>query len=224
MSITLYDDLTTWTGPTEATGWKQPGNVGDTGGPDPSKTPGTFLFTPGEVGTFSAKPAYPYNNGYWYMKWRSPQTAVSFLYDFWIQFSTPADLAACQAVEFELQQSVGNLVYNMAWQVHPASTQPWRYFDKIARKWVASATPNDPSVWTDGKWVKLAATYTRNPDKTTTHVSLAVNGNISPIGVTQPAQPVTGPDYLAAAFQLDTNKAMTPYKVAVQRMRVTTFG
>lgn len=222
--ITIYDDLTTWTGTTESTGWKQPSNVGDSGGPDPSKTPGVFAMTPGETATFSAHPAYPYNNGYWYMKWRAAQTVSSFLYDFWVQFPAAADLAACQALEFELQQSAGNYVYNMAWQVHPSAATPWRYFDKVKRQWIASATPNDPTVWQNAQWVRLAATYTRNSDQTVTHVALCVNGQWLPVGVTQPAQPVTGPDYLAVAFQLDTVKAMTPYKVAVQRMRVTTCG
>lgn len=221
--IVLYDDLTTWTGTTESTGWKQPGNVGDTGGPDPSKTPGIFTFTPGEIGVFSAKAAYPYNNGFWYIKWRGPQTATKFLYDFWIQFSSDDDIKASQAVEFHIEQSVSNLTYNMAWQVHPSAATPWRYFDKVDRKWVASTLLNDPAIWTDGKWVKLAAIGTRNQNQTMTHESLSINGKVTDIRVEQPAKKETASDYLSCAFQLDSNKAMTPYKVAMQRCRLTAF-
>lgn len=221
MSIIPYDDLTTWTGITEATGWKQPGNVGDTGGPDPSKTPGTFTFTPGEIGTFSAKPAYPYNNGFWYIKWRGQQTVTQFLYDFWVQFPSDADIAASQAVEFHIEQSVSNLTYNMAWQVHPSAATPWRYFDKVNRKWVESIIANDPAIWKNQQWVKIAAFGTRNQNETMTHDALVINGNRTEVHVEQPAKPQTAAEYLSCAFQLDTNKAMTPYKVHVQRSRVT---
>ena len=48
-------------------GWLQPANAGDDGGPSPRPS-GTFTMQTGNPALFSARGAYPYNNGYWYKR------------------------------------------------------------------------------------------------------------------------------------------------------------
>lgn len=205
------------------TDWKQPGNAGDTGGSS-TKPSGTFTLTPGVEATFSCKGAYPYNNGFWYRKaWGSTYNDRSrILYEMELQFPTQADLDASQAVEFQCQQSVGGVTFNMAWQAELRS-KIWRTFDYANRAWVALPTPISTAVFLSGSWTKVSSEFQRNTDGTITHVSLTLNGAKSSVGITRPGVRDGSKDYFSHAFQLDSNKNAppTPYVVKVRKMQVT---
>lgn len=197
--------------------WQQPGNVGNSGGGS-TQPHGTFLMTPAVPGQFSAKPASPYDNGYNYIDLTpdfSPGFTPSyFAYKLQFMFPTAADLAACQANEFELQQNFNNHVFNMAWSPFGGL---WHSFDYNVSKWIPTTIP---AVLTPGQWVKVRADFLRGADNTLTHLTLRVNGKTNAVNIKRPATPKVEPGYIHAAFQLDTESPALPYRVEVRGMSV----
>lgn len=204
-----------------ATDWIQPGNVGDTGGGS-SKPNGAFAFRPACVAQFSAQGAYPYNNGFFYRKLGAFNHATEFEYAFEVMFPTAADLAASQAIEFELQQNVESRIYNMAWQANFAASKMWRTFDYGGSAWVASSVGIDDTTFIAGVWTRILAKFRRGADLTMTHVSLAVNDRVTPVNFMCASTPRVESDYVHCAFQMDSNgdATPTPYNVAIRNMRV----
>lgn len=198
-----------------ATDWIQPANAGDTGGSS-DKPSGTFVMVPGA--TFSAAGAYPYNNGYWYKKWLGVQ-ASSLVQTLSVTFPTAADVAACQAIEFELQQSDGERVYNMAWQCPVRRTGFWRTFDYTTHKWEETTIP--ATTFVPGQRVDLIAKYLLTPDATT-HVSLTIDGVEYPVNISRVPTAKASSQYLSIGFQLDSDSKTppTPYKVFVRNINI----
>ena len=138
-----------------------------------------------------------------------------FVYRLGFVFPTAADLAACQAVEFELQQNVGNRVYNMAWQADIRGSGLWRTFDYTRSVWVPTAIN---VAFAAGEWVDVAATFLRGADDTLTHLTLRLNGKTTALNVKRISTPKVEPYYVHAAFQLDTENPALPYKIEVRGM------
>jgi hypothetical protein len=200
--------------------WTQPSNAGDTGGSDPTKPSGVFLMTPGDIAEFSAKGGYPYNNGYWYIKY-SGFTGKRFVQTLDVMYPSAADITASQAIEFELQMSLEGFVYNMAWQSPVRTHAFWRTFDYTNRKWVATSLPSH--VFVPGVWYSFAAEYLADTDAhTLTHVSLSVDGAVQPVNVVRPATEVSQSKYLSTGFQLDSDGKTppTPYRVYARNMHI----
>lgn len=201
-------------------GWIQPGNVGDTGGGS-GKPNGSFLMTAGTPATFSVKGAYPYNNSYWYLPVGARNQATQFQLALAFMFPTASDLAASQAVEMELQQSTGLLVFNMAIQFTLAGAHTLKIFNYAAKQWEDTGIP---FVLTPGQWTTVAAQFVRTATEMT-HVGVTLNGVAHPIGKSHAGTATNGAGYLNAAFQLDSNGSNPPpaYSVKVQNYNVS-FG
>jgi hypothetical protein len=183
--------------------------------------------TPGDVAEFSAKGAYAYNNGYWYVRLNPNAAMTRFLYEFEVQYPTNVDLAASQALEFELQQTINGRVYNMAWQAPFKNTAKiWRTFDFANHAWADAKVPLDQALFADGKWVSIAAEYARVEDQVT-HVALTINGNRYLVGVSRAGvqRYAATAQSFNAAYQLDSNSKNppTPYRTLVRNMRVHYF-
>lgn len=207
----------------------QAGNTGDTGGGS-SKVNGTFVMKPATFdipataavpaapAMFTAEGKYPYNNGYWYRAIPGEWNAMTyFCYQLQFMLPTAADLEACQAVEFELQQNVGGQIYNMAWQADIKGSGAWRTFDYNTSKWVMTSIPVGI---TAGEWTAIEAVYLRGSDCTLTHVSLSLNGVEYPVNIRKAATPKVESDYVHCAFQLDSGSTPVPYVCHVQGVNV----
>jgi hypothetical protein len=199
--------------------WKQPGNAGDTGGPNPSLPSGTMIWTPGAIATQLIQPNYPYNNAYWYLPLGAFNWANYFIYDMQVQYANNTAISVSQALEFELQQNVNDQIFNMAWQADFGGGF-WRTFDKANRRWVATNIRVSRSLFSNSAWVSISAEYSRTAS-TTTHVSLTINGVRYGVGVTRPSVPAVQSDYLNAAYQLDSNKDAVSYSTHTTHMSVT---
>jgi hypothetical protein len=229
MPYQVFDDLQTLTGKTETTGWIQPANAGDTGGPDPTKPHGIFVMTPGQIATFSAKGARPYNNGYWYTKRMGQESSKFYIHELAVLFPTVAELQACNGLEFEVQQSLNGKLYDFAWQFrHPGAECSLYSFDKTKvapeDKWQPTGIALPSSVWKTGAMVPIISTSMRNDDGTLTYLSLSVGGiELLRTPISAPALVKTEKNYMSVGFQLDTNgkNPPTPYTVRVTDMKVT---
>ncbi len=225
----MPNTATTLVGFEQQTDWIQPSNTGDTGGGS-TKPNGTFVMTsatleipavaavPSSPATFSAQGNYPYNNGYWYRVIPGAWDAMTyFCYQLQFMLPTAADLAASQAIEFELQQNVGGHIYNMAWQADIAGTKVWRTFDYNTSQWIAT---NIPVSITPGEWNAIEAVFLRGEAGTMTHVSLSLNGITHPVNITKTATPRVESDYVHCAFQLDSGSTAAPYTCKVQGVNI----
>jgi hypothetical protein len=230
-SISVLDELNTLAqGTTESANWVQPANAGDSGGSDPSKPSGSFYVTPGKIATFSAQPAYAHNNGYWYTKRKGAAYDSShlFLQMFHLAFPDSASIGACEAFEFEMQQSLNGEIHDVAWQIrHPATSGAVFSFDKRVdtHGWKATTMVVPPATWKPGVMVPIVATARRNADQTFSYLSLTVAGKqLLTAPLVQPCLLKTESNYLSVGFQLDTNATATPYKVLVESFRVIYAG
>lgn len=211
--------------------WVQPGTVGNTGGGNTSDLPQGQM-VPGESAIFRTTATKPYHNPYWYLRllpWY-PEfgTCHNFSYRLSFMFPTAADIASCQALEFQLQRRMSNGdIYNMAWQMELKEFKQWRTFDynAVVDKWKPTPTPIpvDMSILVPGKWIPIVASYQINIDNgTTTHLSLWIADRSYAVGVIRPKSPTDSraADF-DAGFQLDTNSVPVNYQVKVDNIVVT---
>ena len=225
----MPNTATTLAGFEQQSDWIQAGNTGDTGGGS-AKPNGTFRMKPSTVeipataavpaapAMFSAEGKYPYNNGYWYRVIPGAWNAMTyFCYQVQFMLPTAADLQACQAVEFELQQNVGGHIYNMAWQADIKGCGAWRTFDYNTSQWIQTSIP---ASLTAGEWMAVEAVYLRGADCTLTHVSLSVDGVVHPVNIRKAGTPKVESDYVHCAFQLDSGSTPVPYVCHVQGVNV----
>jgi hypothetical protein len=232
--IHVIDEMQTLTGTTETTGWVQPSNAGDTGGSDPTKPHGDYVFTPGAVAKFYVKPGYANNNFYFYTKRKGAQFDASrvFVQQLRVSFPTFADLNACEAIEFECQQSKDGTVHDAAWQIrHPGKENTLYTFDKrpATHGWKPSGlAPLPAMLWKPGVMIPITQTWRRNDDGTFTYLSLRINGvDLMTKPIVQASWVGVGQgNYLSVGFQLDTlNKTVPPaYSVNVESFRVVYAG
>lgn len=191
--------------------------------PDSSGPHGTATISLGPVATFSVKPAVrPGNvsdNFYFLRRLGALQIdtlrAPSYFSYSLNYFLTTADVAASQAIEFELQQNVAGMRYNMAWQADLAGSKLWRTFDFAGQRWQPTTIPVTVASFAD-RWLNVRADYARNPDNSLTHVGLTVDGIYYPINVTRKATTQSGAEYLNMAHQMDGNGKAQAYSLKLR--------
>lgn len=203
--------------------WIAPAKVGNTGGATVSGPAANSIWIPGSPAVFAIQgldawaDVYQYRNipGDW-----SPYT--EFEYRFTVSFPSADSIAACQAVEWELQQVVNGHIFNMAWQADMAGTKMMRTFDYAASKWVPTDIPvptidlNTPT--------EVVCRYLRNAEANTiTHLSFSMNGVESVLDITRPGVPTSEPDYLHCALQLDSQQVPKPYMVNFDKIGITAW-
>ena len=207
------------------TDWKQAGNTGDSGGGS-SKPNGVGIMTPGTPttpATFSAKGNYPYNNFFWYgnITATAPCTITATRFRLAMQFMLPsaADLAACQAVEYQSQQTTGKMLFNMAYQFNQTS-KTLRIFNYGTTVWEDTGIP---IALVAGQWTSIVGEFARTATAMT-HIGCTLNGVWHTIMSTEAGAPLTsGTPYLKESFQLDSNgkNPPTPYVCHVQNYNVS---
>lgn len=216
VNATVYDFL-------EEQAWfVAPGTAANTGTTGSAQTGKQTL--PGvNFGTFSIAPQGPWANRYHFRKFTPDALKANYLYEISVMFPTPADAAASNCLELDIQQVIAHRVYNPGLQLD--------FGEGFWRVWNRSATPRD--------WVSTGTVIKRIAPLTWTHLAFMahrddsnvysdaafVNGTAIPgVSMKFPSTLETDePDMLNIGFQEDANKTATPYTVAVNRIRFTTW-
>jgi hypothetical protein len=206
-------------------GWQTCGTCGNTGGSgNPSSANYSVLdaATPSVDGLsskFSIQALSPYANAYWwYVDSPTYATSKHVAYEFQMYISSGARDAS-QAVEFEFQQSSGGMTYNFAWQAD-FSHGVWRNFDFVNRAWVATSVPL--TMLTPDTWHLIRVEGTRD-DTTVTNTSITIDGTAHTVNSHFAAKNTGAADKFTNAFQLDSDSAMHPYSVYVDKMKVEIY-
>jgi hypothetical protein len=207
------------------TGWLTCGNCGNSGAAGPTATYAMTrgMSSPSEDGSsaqFSISGTSSYVNGYWYIRHQPVTTEIKALtYQLDIYVPTGSE-SAPQAIEFECQQRLNGWVYNFAWQANYAGGT-WRLFDYVNKRWEDSGIPLVK--FSPDTWHHIVAEYHTNAAQNIyAHDALSVDGVRYVVNrIHSAANSGNMSDEFTNAFQLDTNRVPQPYKVFVDKMRVT---
>lgn len=168
--------------------------------------------------TFGIQPQGAYADKYFYLQLGAQPNLVHFKQEGSFLFPSPADAANTQAIEFDLQQVIGGVVYNFGWQFDYAE-KILRYWDRAAGSWVATGvvlTRPAPLTW-------VTCTFATHRDASNIYYDQAIiNGviqHITPIHFPAPSLGLS--DMLNYGFQLDGEKVPNTYTICRDRMKLT---
>jgi hypothetical protein len=199
-----------------------PGTAANTGTTGSAQTGAQKLPGAG-FGSFSLAPQGPWADRYNFRKFAPDALKANFLYEISVMFPTAADAASSNCLELDIQQVISGRVFNAGLQLDFGEGL-WRIWNRSStpRDWVSTGSPIKRLA--PLAWAHLAFMAHRDDDNV---YSDAVLFNGMPIpgaamkfsSTLEPSQP----DMINIGFQLDGNKAGTPYTVAPNRIRFTTW-
>lgn len=172
----------------------------------------------GNSAEFHLEPAVKYASALW---WRQlgvydSMTHFQFEGDFFF-----ADSTAPQALEFDVNQSLGGWKYIFGTECDfRGKAHYWRIYD-ATRHWVSTGVPCTPTVantWHNFKWE-----FERTADGHTRFLAVTVDGVRTTVNTyfTPRSQPTARE--LNVAVQLDGNSVMTPYSTWVDNLKLTAW-
>jgi hypothetical protein len=208
----------------QAQPWQTCGACGNDGGTgsiaDSSFTVG--IGSPSESGAstqFAIAATVPYSNAYFFQDHPVIQSQIAYLaYEF--DFYVPNGMENLpQAFEFECQQRFNGWTYNFSWQAN-YSENTWRVFNYSTKHWEESGLTFQHL--SPGSWHHLAAEYHNDVSTHSVfHDALTVDGVRLPVNMRHDAVNEGAGDEFSNAVQLDSNLIPDPYRVYVDKMKIT---
>lgn len=207
-NVSVFNDLefTPWL---VATGTKaNSGSVGSTAG-DNQTLPGYVC------ATRSIAPHGPYADKYWYLELGADAAKDTYEYEASFLFPGAVDSAASQAIELDVQQSIGGVTYNVGlqWDFAENSLRIW---DRSSHTWNPTGAPCRrlaPLVW------KRAVLEAHREGQFVHYDAVTIDGTRTPLTFVFPAVTLGLGDQLNIGFQIDGNKIGTSYQVALDAFR-----
>ncbi len=152
-----------------------------------------------------------YSNALWWKQLGAQSAAHHFVYDIYFYLKTPT---SAQALEFDVNQSVGGHKYIFGTECSMKSTKTWRIWS-ASKSWFSTGVPcGVPSAYT---WHHLTWEFQRTTDNKVKFVSVTYDGNKHYLNtVVDPKSSST--NELNVAFQMDGNKYQTDYSTWVDKI------
>lgn len=202
-------------------GWQSCGSCAGPGGhgPDTPRYMHQFIQTPsltGKASEYWIGPKAPYSGALWWKQLGANGNASHFVYDLYFYVKNPN---APQALEFDMNQSVGSRKFIFGTQCDIKGHHDWDVWDTANGKWITTgiACPAPPAY----TWNHLVLEFARSSSQTT-FVSITLNGKKSYINRTFNTYGVNASE-LNTAVQLDGNSSDTAYSMWVDKMQVTAW-
>jgi hypothetical protein len=173
---------------------------------------------------FSLTPSASYAAALWWNDVGGHDSATHFVYDLYFYMVNPT---AAQALEFDVNQTrvADSTKYIFGTECDIRGTHTWRYYDNAGKKWVSSGiTCSTPIAY---KWNHLVVEFRRVAATSSTPASLkwiavTLNGVKSYLNGSSAPHTGTGSySHLNVAFQMDANKAATPYSAWLDKVSLT---
>ena len=158
----------------------------------------------------------PYSNALWWKQVGANSSAHNFKYDLYFYIKNPS---AAQALEFDVNQSVGGHKFIFGTQCNIKGTGAWDVWS-VAYHWKSTGIAcHAPTAY---KWHHLTWQFQRTSGGNVKFVSVTLDG------VTHYVNRLYAPksssvNELNAAFQLDGNKDMTDYSVWLDKVTLTAW-
>lgn len=159
----------------------------------------------GRAAQFSLGGSTPYSNALWWKQLGANNNATHFAYDLYFYIKEPQ---YAQALEFDVNQSVGGYKYIFGTQCDPRGSGQWDIWDGAAQRWrpTGVACPV-PSAYT---WHHLVEEFQRDNYGHVTFVAITLDGVRHPINQTYGSAP-SGVNEINVAFQMDGDYAQHQY-------------
>lgn len=210
------------------------------GGPnDPTPPAVAWTQTPNEDGQSiefpTQNPAVAYDTAYWWVSHPAPSSVSHYFkyeFDLWIP---SGDLNVPQAIEWECQQTVNQVIYNFAWQAEYVGSPNNRF--RVYSYGVGWQDVNLPLTrFPESQWTHIVAEYHVDQSGTIWHDALTVSNSLgsnrldpywydSTTGAYKSISHIPpssgGSNQFSNAFQLDVNGSATAYDVFVDKMQLT---
>jgi len=158
----------------------------------------------------------PFGVALWWKYLTTDNTATHFVYDLYFYMDNPS---AAQALEFNVDQSVGGARYDFATQcdLDSYSDHTWRVWNPAGKSWTSSsAYCSQPAAKT---WNHLVWEFERNSSNQVVFKAVTLNDKRSEINITMPAQSDSN-NGIDVAFQLDANRDAALYSVWLDKVKL----
>jgi hypothetical protein len=157
----------------------------------------------------------PYSNALWWKQLGANSNASQFVYDLYFYVDTPQ---YAQALEFDVNQSVGGYKYIFGTQCAPRGSGQWDVWDGVAQTWrpTGIACPA-PSANT---WHHLVQHFQRDSSGHVTYVSVTLDGVTSYINRTYSSLP-NNVNEINVAFQMDGDYAQHSYNTWLDKVTLS---
>lgn len=158
---------------------------------------------------------HPFGAALWFKFLGAQDDATHFVYDLNFYVDTPG---AAQALEFNVNQSVGGKRYSFSTQFDLADNGVWRVWDPIGGRWVASNVSSPrPAAKT---WNHLTWEFERDSSGHTIFTAVTLNGTRSVVNLSMGHTGDSGSG-VDVAFQADANLAPVLYSVWLDKVNLT---
>jgi len=157
----------------------------------------------------------PYSNGLWWKQLGANPTVSNFKYDVYFYIKNPA---ASQALEFDVNQSIGGKKYIFGTECSIKSSGTWHVWSSSAG-WQNTGIPcHAPAAY---QWHHLTEQFQRVSGHVK-FVSITLDGRTSYVNRAFWPQG-SGVQELNVAFQMDGNSSRTPYQVWLDKVMLTAW-
>jgi hypothetical protein len=148
----------------------------------------------------------PYSNALWWKQLGAVDSASHFVYDMKFYFT---DLAAVQALEFDVNQSVNGLKYIFGTECSVRNNNGWRVWDTQNKQWIKTGATCSLKA---NEWNRLTWEFERVGSRTH-FIAVTLNGTRQVIDRYFYARGVGTARELNVAFQMDGNYQQADYSV-----------
>jgi hypothetical protein len=158
----------------------------------------------------------PYASALWWKQLGANSAAHNFRYDAYFYLENPS---AAQALEFDVNQSVGGHKYTFGTECDIKGSHTWRVWS-AATSWVSTGIPcATPSAYT---WHHLTLQLQRTSTNRVKFISVTLDGNMRYINRTY-APKSSSVNELNVAFQMDGDGSMTDYDTWLDKVSLTAW-
>ncbi len=187
-------------------------------GPTASISQYTYISSPsldGAASQFNLSGSHSYSDALWWKQLGANSGASNFKYDVYFYIKNPN---AAQALEFDVNQSIGGKKYIFGTECSIKSTGTWHVWSSSA-KWQNTGIPcHAPTAYA---WHHLVEQFQR-VNGMVKFVSITLDGKTSYVNRSYAPQGSSVQE-LNVAFQMDGNSSMTPYSVWLDKVNLTAW-
>jgi hypothetical protein len=157
----------------------------------------------------------PYSDALWWKQLGGNSAPTHFVYDLYFYIKTPQ---VAQALEFDVNHSVGGKKYIMGVQCDVKTSHQWDVWDGAAKKWAPTgiACPAPPAY----QWNHLVEEFYHDNTGKVTFVAITLNGVKHYVNRTYWSQS-SGVSEVNVAFQMDGDYKQTPYSTWLDQVKLT---
>ncbi len=169
----------------------------------------------GSSATFWIGGSTPYSAALWWKQLGPNKNATNFVYDLYFYMTAPN---YSQALEFDVNQSVGGKKYIFGTQCNYRGTGQWDVWDGIAQAWRATGVACAvPSAY---QWHHLVWEFSRDNSGHVNFIAVTLDGVKKYINRTYSMGP-SAVDEINVAFQMDGDHAQHAYQTWLDQVKLT---